>query len=197
VSSIERFEAGEEAPPGSAQPGDVIFTHRSTPISRLIRLGQRWRFRRADDRPFAYWSHCAIVVDGAGSIVEAESTGVQRNPLSKYRDVEYHLVKLGRDFTADGRGRAAAYAEQQVGKAFGFLVMLSLSIWLLTGIRVRLRREDHQICSGLVAHALQEGGQLEDMDATFVLPADLARRMNVRPAGRGAAPAPSAEGRGS
>jgi len=122
-----------------------------------------------------------VVVDGAGAIVEAESRGVERNSLSRYEDAEYHLVKLEGDFTPQQRERAAAYATQQVGKAFGFLVMLSLSIWLLTGIRVRLKREDHQICSGLVAHALQEGGQLKGMDATFVLPADLAKRMNVRP----------------
>jgi uncharacterized protein YycO len=161
--------------------GDLIFTHRKSPISRLIRFSQRWRFRNSAERPFAYWSHCAIVVSPSGQIVEAETAGVQLSPLSKYRDSEYHLVTLGETFADDEREKAVAYSQARVGDAFGFLVLMSLSIWLLTGLRVRLARADHQICSGLVAHALQEGGQLRGLDATFALPADIAMAIGARP----------------
>lgn len=177
--SVERFGAGEEA--ASIEMGDVILTHRQSPIARLIRLSQAWRFRSSSRRVFAYWSHCALIVDADGTIVEAEATGVQRNRLSKYRDTEYHLVRLGPAFPDSGRSRAAAYAEGHVGKGFGFLVMFSLVLWLTTGWRIKLARADHQICSGLVAHALQEGGQLTGLDATFALPADVAAALDVRP----------------
>jgi hypothetical protein len=113
--------------------------------------------------------------------VEAETAGVQLSPLSKYRDSEYHLVTLGDAFTDAGRERAVSYSQARIGDAFGFLVLLSLSIWLVTGLRVRLARADHQICSGLVAHALQEGGQLRGLDATFALPADVAMAIGARP----------------
>jgi hypothetical protein len=113
--------------------------------------------------------------------VEAESTGVQRNQLSRYRESEYHLVKLGPALSDTDRNQAVAYAEAHVGAGFGFLVMVSLVVWLGTGFRLRLARADHQICSGLVAHALQEAGQLLDLDATFALPADVAKALDVRP----------------
>jgi hypothetical protein len=145
----------------------------------LISWAQRRRFR-GPDAAHAHWSHCALVVDEAGDLVEAEARGVARSPISKYRAEEYHLVRLGDQLPDDGRRRVVAYGVGHVGDGFGYLALLSLGFWLLTGLRVRLARRDHQMCSGLVAHALQEGGQLAGHDATFTLPADLARHYGAR-----------------
>jgi hypothetical protein len=42
-------------------------------------------------------------------------------------------------------------------------------------------RRNHQICSGLVVHALEKGGVLRDLDPVLTLPADLAKAFDVRP----------------
>jgi len=44
---------------------------------------------------------------------------VVRSAITKYRSREYHVVRLGPDLTAEGRRQAVAYAERQVGQAFG------------------------------------------------------------------------------
>lgn len=45
------------------------------------------------------------MVASDGSVVEAEVMGVTRSPISKYRDDEYHLVRLGPDLETAGRER--------------------------------------------------------------------------------------------
>jgi hypothetical protein len=88
---------------------------------------------------------------------------------------------LGAELDAEGRKRAVEYSSSQVGKGFGYLALVGVSIYLLTGLPVRLMRRGHQICSELVVRALQAGGLLKDADASLTLPADLAKRFNVRP----------------
>jgi hypothetical protein len=178
VARAERYGPGEEA--REFTPGDFILTHRHNPISRLISLGEARRFRGAE-APYAHWSHCALLVDGEGSVVEAESTGVRKSPISRYKANEYHLVRLGAELPADGRDRAVAFAIAQVGQAFGYLALVGAAIYLLTGWPVRLMRRNHQICSGLVVRALQAGGLLAEFDPEVTLPGDLAKRFGVRP----------------
>jgi uncharacterized protein YycO len=177
TAQVTRFGPGEQAQ--SVAAGDILLTHRGGMIPRLIRLGQRRRFRRRR-RPYAHWSHAALVTDSSGRLVEAESRGVESSPITKYRQREYHIVHTGQ-LLDDGGNAAVAYADAQVGKPFGFLVLASLGVWLATGIRVRWRRGDHQICSGLVARALRESGHHFERDPTFMLPADLAEAFHVTP----------------
>jgi len=146
----------------------------------MIRIGQELRFR-GPDAVYARWTHCALVVAADGAIVEAESLGVERDRISKYTSREYHLVRLGPEFGPEGRERAIAYANAQVGEAFGFLNLAGAALFLLFGLKVRLMRRNHQICSGLVVRALQKGGLLTDADPALMLPADLAKIYNVRP----------------
>lgn len=146
----------------------------------MIRFGQELRFR-GPDATYARWTHCAVVVGEDGTIVEAESLGVERDRISKYTSREYHIVRLGEELSPDGRTRAVEYADAQVGQAFGFLALTGAALFLLFGLKVRLMRRDHQICSGLVVRALQKGGVLQGADPALMLPADLAKIYDVKP----------------
>jgi uncharacterized protein YycO len=178
VANVERYGPGEGAT--DFNPGDFILTHRFRPIVALIKLGQELRFQ-GPDRIYAHWTHCALVVAEDGGLVEAESVGVTRSPISKYQSKEYHLVRLGPEFSPEGRQRAVAYANSQVGQAFGFLALMGSALFLLFGLHLKLMRMNHQICSGLVVRALQAGGLLQDADANLILPADLAKIYDARP----------------
>lgn len=176
-ATVERYGPGEEA--SDFTPGDFILTHRHTPIAHLISLGENWRFRGAD-AVYAHWSHCALVVGARGELVEAESTGVRRSPIARYKADEYHLVRIGPEFTPERRQRSIAYADAEVGKAFGYFALAGAAIFLLTGRPFRLVRQDHQICSAIVTRALQQGGLLAGLDPSLTLPADLAKVFDVR-----------------
>ena len=178
MPGVERYGPGEEAT--RFAPGDFILTHRMRPFAGLIRVGEKIRFR-GPDAVYAHWSHCALVVAEDGGLVEAETLGVERSPISKYQSTEYHLVRLGAAFGPDGRQRAVSYANAQVGQAFGFLAMTGAALFLLFGLHLRLMRRNHQICSGLVIRALQHGGLLPDVDPAVMLPAHLAKIYDARP----------------
>ena len=178
MATVERYGPGEEA--RDLTPGDFILSHRHNPISRLISAGEKRRFR-GPDAVYAHWSHCALVVDSAGALVEAESTGVRRSPISRYKSGEYHLVRIGPEFEPPARQRSVDYANAQVGQSFGYLALVGAAIYLLFGWPLRLMRRNHQICSGLLVRALQAGGLLADIDPERTLPADLAKRFEARP----------------
>ena len=178
MAASERYGPGEEAK--ELAPGDFILAHRNHVVARLISLAQKRRFK-GSDAAFAHWSHTALLVETNGDLVEAEITGVRQNPISRYRAGEYHLVRLGSEFSEEARSRAVAYAKEQVGQGFGFLDMFGAGLYLLFGWRVRLARRGHEICSGLVVRALQAGGLLPGLDPLLTLPADLAKHYDVRP----------------
>jgi uncharacterized protein YycO len=178
MAKVERYGPGEEA--GDFVPGDFILAHRHNLIAGLISQAQKRRFRGAH-AIYAHWSHSAMIVEKDGALVEAEVTGVRQNPISRYRADEYHLVRVGSQFSAEGRARAVAYAKAQVGQGFGFLDMFGASVYLLFGWPLRLVRNNHQICSALVVRALQAGGLIPELDPALTLPADLAKLFDARP----------------
>ena len=176
MAKVERIGPGEDAT--NIVPGDFILAHRHHVIAALISQAQKRRFRGAD-AVYAHWSHAAVVAEGA-SVIEAETRGVVRSPISKYREDEYHLVRLGAELDGPAHERVTAYARGRIGQAFGFLDMAGASIYLVTGLPVRMVRRHHEICSSLVVRALQEGGLLRELDPALTLPADLAKRFDVR-----------------
>lgn len=177
MPDVERYGPGDVAT--RFDPGDFILTHRHNPMAGLISLAQKFRFK-GPDAAYAHWSHCALIVDEGGALVEAESMGVTRSPISRYTGDEFHLVRLGSEFSAEGRKRAVDYTNAQVGQGFGFLAAFGAMIFLLTGLPLRLVRGNHQICSGLVVRALQKGNLLKGADPDMMLPADLAKLYEVR-----------------
>jgi len=176
MARAERFGPGEEA--SELSPGDFILAHRNHVIAGLISLAQKRRFR-GQDSVYAHWSHAAIV-EAPHSLIEAEARGILRSPLSKYRDGEYQVVRLEGELDTAQRGRVVAYAQGQIGQAFGFLDLLGACLYLLFGWPARWVRRHHEICTSLVVRALQEGGLLEELDPALTLPADLAKRFDVR-----------------
>jgi len=178
VAVVERYGPGEE--PSQFDPGDFILAHRNNPMAGLISLAEKRRFRGAD-APYAHWSHSAMVVGTDGALVEAESTGVRRSPISRYKDDEYHLVRLGPEFEPAGRSEAVEYSNAHMGQGFGYLALAGAALFLMFGVPLRLMRRDHQICSGLVVRALQKGGLLQGADPALMLPADLAKIFQARP----------------
>ena len=104
-----------------------------------------------------------------------------RSPISKYRDTEYHVVHLGDTASAADRKQVVAYAERQVGQPFGLLATISLVISMGTGLRIHFGVGSHQVCSGLVARALERTWADFNDDPAFVLPADLAKYYGVEP----------------
>jgi hypothetical protein len=178
MASAERYGPGEEAE--FFVPGDFILAHRHHLIANLISMAEKRRFKGADS-VYAHWSHAALIVENEGTLVEAEMTGVQRSPISRYRDDEYHLVRLGPAFAPEARARAVAFAKGQVGQGFGYLDMLGAILYLLFGWPLRLVRRNHEVCSSLVVRALQAGGLVPELDPALTLPGDLAKLFDVRP----------------
>ena len=122
-----------------------------------------------------------MIVGDDGALVEAETFGVIRSSIAKYHADEYHLVRIGPQFSHQDRSQAVGYAERQVGQAFGYLDMLGASFYLLFGWRLHWVRRNHEMCSSLVVNALQAGGLLQGLDPVLTFPADLASIFDVKP----------------
>jgi len=178
MATAERYGPGEEAK--DFVPGDFILAHRHNLIANLISLAEKRRLR-GGDAVYAHWTHAALIVEKEGTLVEAEMFGVQKSPISRYRDDEYHLVRLGPEFTSEARARAVTFANGQVGQGFGYLDMFGAIIYLVTGRPMRLVRRNHEICSSLVVRALQAGRLVPELDPALTLPGDLAKLFDVRP----------------
>lgn len=150
-------------------PGSFILTHRRSLPSRLIAVGQGIRFR-GERRRYAHWTHAALIVGSRGELVEALGSGVVRSNISKYRDVEYEYVTIPAPATV------VRYAEVMADRheRYGYIEILSLGLQLLTGARVALTTDNHMICSGLVATALERTGAIFPRNAGCMMPADLA-----------------------
>ena len=139
-----------------------MLAHRHRPLAGLISQAEKRRFKGAD-APFAHWSHAAIVAEDS-TVIEAEIGGIVRSPISKYREDEYHLVRLDGELDDAARARVMAYATGRIGQAFGYLDLAGTALYLLTGRPFRMVRKQHEICSSLVVRALQRGGLLLDLD---------------------------------
>jgi len=178
---ITQFCPGEQARPGDYHPGDFILTHGAHLSSRFIRFGQTIRFR-GDDRKYSWWSHAALIRRENGDLIEAVNAGVIETNISRYKDTEYHLVHL-EDSLANQRDReqGVKFAEASVGQSYGFVAVASIALSLLTGAKVAFGYEGQQICSGLVARALERTSVIFDRSPPHTLPADLAKIFKVEP----------------
>ena len=113
---VQQYAAGAEMAEGEYQAGDFVLTSNKTLFGWLIRLGQRLVYW-GRNRPYAHWSHAAMITSGKGDLIEALVTGVERTHISKYKNVEYHVVRLDPDFLRAYRwvGMAGMYRPTGVG----------------------------------------------------------------------------------
>ncbi len=176
--SATTYAAGAEEP--DPQPGDFLLTHAYAWTSRLIRFGERLRYR-GKNRQFTYWSHAVAVVSPDGGIVEALGRGVTAGHISKYAGTDYVYVRI--QSSPEDRTEMAAFGNAQVGQQYGFVTIASIALSLLTTGRLRFQLAGTEICSGLVARMLERGTYVWDVPAS-IMPADLARFFNVHPPAR-------------
>jgi len=177
-ASHTRAEAGLEAPMAAYQPGDFVLVKSKTFQSKLIRIGQWIRFR-GNDRRYIDWSHAAMIVGEDGSLVEAVGTGVRRENLSHYQDDEYAIVNIDALVEPPDRAEVVAFAEWCVGERYGYLTILSIAIAMLTGSKFIFGIDGQNVCSGLVARALERTRAIFQRASSHVSPADLAKMFDV------------------
>ena len=164
---------------GAPRPGDFILTHGSEWTSQLIRFGQRLRFR-GERAKYTYWNHCALVVDEDGAIVEALGTsGVTERSIHDYDPTQYTVVRIAA--SDEDRREAAAFARACVGAKYGNLTVISVAVSLVTGGSFSFAFDGQQMCSGLVARALERTTAIFKHDPARIMPAELAEFFNVEP----------------
>lgn len=173
---IQRFGPGEEAL--EVQPADFILTHGNSRLGRLIRVGERLRYRGADAK-YARWNHVALLVDADGGLIEADESGVHRADITKYAAVEYYLVRI--QVSEEARTHAVQFAEWCLRERLGRLTFVSIALTLLTGSKLDFGLDGQETCSGLVARSLEHAGIIMETDPSRVMPSDLARQFQVEP----------------
>ena len=173
---IIRYGPGEVAKVW--KPGDFLLTHSSSLVGKIIRFGQRLRIH-GDDVIYAHWSHAALVTSETGDLVEALGRGVSRSKASKYDGVEYHVIRT--HATERDRFQAVEFASWSADnyQRYGFMTILSLAFTLTTGAKFSFYVDGTEICSGLVARALERTGAIFVRDPSHCTPADLAKHFEV------------------
>lgn len=159
---------------------DFILVHRRGLVARLIRFGQRLRF----PKEAAYWNHAAIY-DGKNCLIEAKGGHhARRVSLASYDGVDYLVVPINCGDEAM-RENAQSFARSQLGAPYGYLTIVALVGWIFTGGKLTIGLSGSDICSGLVARALERTGAIFTRDPECVMPADLAVHYGVRVSGWG------------
>ena len=175
VESVRCYPAGQI--PTDARRGDVILIRSRSPLGWLIRAFCRMRYRNGDRR-YAYWSHAAIVV-APNRLVEVHVAGVGLCDFEKYRNLEFHHVRLGLSDAA--RLRVAHHAYSSLREPYGVGAFLLLALAIFLGDSFRVPDNDTQGCVALIVRALQQGGIAFDRYPADMTPADLARNLGVLP----------------
>ncbi len=176
--AAERYGPGDAAE--GLATGDIVLTHGSYWTSRMIRFGQRLRFRGARQR-FAHWNHVALVLDEEGNLGEALSDGVVRTKLSNYTGTEYHVVRV--QCSDEDRTQIAAFATAVLDAPsrtrYGWLTIVSLFFTLTLGSKIVFGKVGTAICSGFACEALVRTGAIFPRPPAYMMPADVAEYFGV------------------
>lgn len=177
------YPPGQE--PAHWVPGDVILTHNPNGLfGRLIRFGEKLRYRSKEDEPFTWFNHAAIVISpdpetGKPRVAEALGDGIKANLASKYLPEWFAYVDVGAD--KGDRDEIVHFAEREVQlhTEYGFLQIASIAMSLIAGGRLTVGMDGSEICSALAAKALRGAGYWWErdgriVDETYLTPADLA-----------------------
>jgi hypothetical protein len=175
-ASARRIGPGENV--AHVLPGDFILVRNRGWMSTCVYAMQRLRFRKRGDRAYAHWSHAALVADLDGRLIEAVPHGVVYSRLDRYREREYHYVRLNTPPRA--RREAVAFAASCVGQRHWAATGALLALRAITRGRVPLSMSGPQACVSVVAGALSRAGETFERPAVVMLPGDLARHYGVQ-----------------
>jgi hypothetical protein len=146
-------------------------------VSWAIKTGALLRRYPAPCRRF---SHAALIVNEDGTLAEALARGVERTDLSKYEPADYVLVRT--DVDAHDRAQVLAFADSviEAKTRYGFLTLVGLSLYCLTGAQLCIQQAGTAICSGFVSDALTRAGFIWPRPPFAMMPADLAQYFDAR-----------------
>lgn len=178
TGSFQPFAPGEEVI--NPFPGDFILTHGTSWTSRMIRIGEKLRYW-GPDKKFTRWNHAAIFINRKGDIIEALGGGVQQRNISVYKQTEYHVVHLENVLDIN-RVHEVEFAQACLNEHYGWVTIVSIALSLLTASKLGFGVDGQEICSALVARCLERTGEIFPTDPWHIMPADLAKYFNVRPA---------------
>lgn len=158
-------------------PGDFLLVDQpNDSIARLVRFGQRLRYH-GSDAIYAKWNHVALFVT-EHTLIEANGRTVAFTSLENYQHLDTHIVHIGA--TAPDRAQAVKFAMSCLHDKYGWLTIASIAFSLVTGSRISVGLDGEEICSGLVARALERTDAIFPRDASHMTPADLAMYYGVR-----------------
>src|SRR5437879_10079327 len=176
IERVQRFRPTERVI--SPRRGDFVLTHGSQWTSRLIQAGQALRYY-GGSRKYTYWNHAAICPDDAGHIIEALGAGVVERHISVYDPADYHVVFLR---MADlDRDQVVEFARYCRDHQYGYLTIVSLTLSLATGSKLSFGVDGQEICSGLVARALERAGERFPEEAWHATPAGRGKFYGAHP----------------
>lgn len=114
-----------------------------------------------------------------GDLIEAVGAGVVPSHLAKYDGVEYHLVRISA--SPEDRAQAVAFARASLQQGYGYATVVSIAISLATGAKFSFGFNGQQICSGLVARALERTSAIFQQEPSHITPAELAKLYGAEP----------------
>jgi hypothetical protein len=178
VLHVERFAPGQTI--ARPHPGDFVLVRGQGWVSWAVYLFQGLRFRARRDRPYAYWSHVALVTSPGGRLVEVGPRGVYASSLEGYRGLEYHYVHVA--VPGARRVEVARFAEGCVGQPYGTLSSVALGFFTLIGCPLAVPDRGQHHCAALVARALERAtGERFARTPANMMPADLAKHFGITP----------------
>ena len=161
------------------QTGDIVLVHANHFCSKLIRFGQRLRFR-GKRRPYAYWNHVALVLSSNGTIAEALSNGVVKTHISKYPADSIAYVETNASLEDQDQILDFANSVLSARWRYGYSTIIALAITLLTGSKFVFGKVGTAICSGFACEALTRKGEVFPRPPAYMMPADVAEHFQVR-----------------
>jgi len=99
--------------------------------------------------------------------------------FAAYKGTQYTVVHI--DASDDDRKEMVAFADHWVGGQYDWATIVSITLSLLTGLKLRFGFPGQLICSGLVARALERTTAIFDEEPSHVMPAELAKMFDVVP----------------
>jgi hypothetical protein len=173
-SNYTIYGPGEE--PTSFQPGDFFLLRNKGPFSKSILFGE-WLRYHGPNRKYSRWSHCGGFIDDKGTIIEALTSGVKIDNISKYKDLTYYVVHT--KLSASNKIQAVNAGKSFLKDKYGWISDISIGFHFITGIKLQVTVNNTINCSGLVAMMQWAGGTIFNGTPQLFAPADIAAAYNV------------------